>query len=791
MSTIAASHIGPQSGRRWRRLWWAAAWLVLVLFALDRLFPPPIPDVFGASAVVVLARDGTPLRAFADADGVWRYPVRIEDVDPRYLDTLLSYEDRWFFRHPGVNPAALARAVLQGVRHGELVSGGSTLTMQVARLIEPIPHSLSGKFRQIFRAVQLELRLSKHEILELYLNLAPFGGTIEGVQAASFAYLGKPAKQLTLAEAALLAVLPQRPSALRPDRAPKRAQQARDKVLDRLAALGLREPAEIADARRESVTTRSLKQPMLAPLLAERLKQANPGQSRIQTTVDAEWQRIAENRLLAYLDRFPESTSAAALVIDNPSLEVRAYVGSAAFADVRRLGHVDMVQASRSPGSTLKPFLYGMALDAGLIHSESLLLDVPQSFGGYAPGNFAEAFNGPVSAAQALRLSLNVPAVDLLDRIGPARFAAALDNAGLRLEWPAGGTPNLSLILGGAGARMDQLAALYAGLARGGEVSALRYTAEQAVAPRWLLSPGAAWIVREMLSARLRPAAGEATLFDPGSLRALAWKTGTSYGFRDAWAFGTREDRTIAVWIGRPDGTPLPGSFGVVSALPLLTQLDQALPQERRSAAPRPVTVERTDICWPLGLKYDPDLPSLCHRRFEAWTLEGVVPPTLPARAQLVWSPGLLRVAIEARSGLRLSAACVAQGEVRLLQVARWPSILGPWLSPRIHALSRLPPLKSGCGADPQRDEPLVIEGVRGQALLTPAGGRGSVIQLDLRALGASGTVFWLLDGKPIGQSPAERSWRHQLDQNGAHRLVAIDSAGRHGEVSFRVLGVL
>lgn len=789
MSTLAARD-SARPGRRWRRLGWVAAWLVLGLFALDRLFPPPIPDVFSGSAVVVLARDGTPLRAFADAAGVWRYPVRVEDVDPRYLDTLLSYEDRWFFRHPGVNPAALLRAVLQGLRHGELVSGGSTLTMQVARLIEPIPHSLGGKLRQIVRALQLELRLSKREILELYLNLAPFGGTIEGVQAASFAYLGKPARQLTLAEAALLAVLPQRPSALRPDRAPERAQRARDKVLDRLATLGLRDPAEIADARRETVATRSLKQPMLAPLLAERLKQASPGQSRIQSTIDAEWQRIAESRLLAYLDRFPESTSAAALVVDNPTLEVRVYVGSAAFADVRRLGHVDMVQASRSPGSTLKPFLYGMALDAGLIHSESLLLDAPQSFGGYAPGNFAEAFNGPVSAAQALRLSLNVPAVDLLDRIGPARFSAALDNAGLKLEWPPGGIPNLSLILGGAGARMDQLTALYAGLARGGEVSALRYTLEQSLAPRWLLSPGAAWIVRDMLGARAEPA-GEAALFDPGTLRALAWKTGTSYGFRDAWAFGTREDRTIAVWIGRPDGTPLPGSFGVVSALPLLTQLDQALPQTRRSATPRPASVQRTDICWPLGLRDDPDTPSLCHRRFEAWTLDGVVPPTLPARAAAVWSPGLLRFALEARSGLRLSAACAAEGEVRTLAVARWPSILGPWLSPRIRALSRLPPLKPGCGADPQRDQPLVIEGVRAEALLTPAGGRGSAIPLNLRALGASGTVFWLLDGKPIGESLAERPWRHLLDQNGPHRLVAIDSAGRHGEVSFRVLGVL
>lgn len=763
--------------------------LVVLLVALDRLYPPPIPDPFHGGAVVVLARDGTPLRAFADEQGVWRYPVRIENVDPRYLDVLLAYEDRWFFRHPGVNPAALARAALQGLIHGRLVSGGSTLTMQVARLIEPIPHTFGGKLRQIVRALQLELRLSKRQILELYLNLAPFGGPIEGVEAASHAYLGKSARQLTLAEAALLAVLPQRPSALRPDRAPHSAQQARDKVLERLATLGLKPLAEVADARREGVVARSLRQPMLAPLLADRLRRSGEGASRIQSTIDAEWQRIAESRVLGYLDRFPESTSAAALVIDNPTLEVRSYVGSAAFADPRRLGHVDMVQASRSPGSALKPFLYGMALDAGMIHSESLLADAPQSFGGYAPGNFAEAFNGPVSAAQALRLSLNVPAVDLLDRIGPARFAAALDNAGLKLEWPSGGTPNLSLILGGAGARMDQLAALYAGLARDGRVAPLQYTPDAAAAPRWLLSPGAAWIVRDMLSARSRPAA-EAELFDPGRLRALAWKTGTSYGFRDAWAFGTREDRTIAVWIGRPDGTPLPGSFGVVSALPLLVQLDQALPPGRVPATPRPATVRRESICWPLGLREDPATTALCHRRFDAWTLDGVVPPTLPPRMDTIWKPGLLEVQVEQRSGLRLSAGCVAEGPILRQRIARWPALLGPWLSARVRAQSSLPPLKPGCGDDPDRDQPLQIEGIAADVLVTPAGGEGDPIPVDLRAVGASGTVHWLLDGKPIGQAQGEQSWRYAWNSNGPHRLVAIDAAGRYGEVQFRVRGV-
>ncbi|HSS07275.1 MAG TPA: transglycosylase domain-containing protein, partial [Rhodanobacteraceae bacterium] len=347
---------------------------------LDRLFPIPLPDPT-AGSTVVLARDGTPLRAFPDSDGVWRYPAKPEDVSPLYIEALLTYEDRWFYKHPGVNPLALARAFGQWVVHRRLVSGGSTLTMQVARILDGTPHSAAGKLRQILRALQLEAHLSKREILTLYLDRAPFGGTIEGVEAASWAYLGKPAARLSHAEAALLAVLPQAPSRLRPDRNADAARTARDKVLDRMAELGVWSSAEVHDASVESVAARTLQPPLRAALLAERLHEEHPTERRISTTIDAELQRALEARVGDYLARLPERTSAALLVVDNATLEARAYVGSAVFGDEARLGHVDMVRAWRSPGSTLKPFLYGLALDDGLIDSESLLVDAPQSFG--------------------------------------------------------------------------------------------------------------------------------------------------------------------------------------------------------------------------------------------------------------------------------------------------------------------------------------------------------------------------------------------------------------------------
>ena len=424
---------GPQP-RRWPSwLRWSTVAVLVSLLVLDLAFPPPLPKIRDTSTLVV-ARDGTPLRAFADRDGVWRYPASPDTVSPLYLQALLNYEDRWFWKHPGINPWALMRAAGQFVRHGRVVSGGSTLTMQVARMLDRHSRTPWGKVKQMLRAMQLEAHLSKREILTLYLERAPFGGTIEGVDAASWAYLGKPASRLSHAEAALLAVLPQSPSRLRPDRHPDAARVARDKVLQRMVDLGVWSKAQVDDARIEPVVARRLQAPLSAALLAERLRRQRPRAPRITSTLDAGLQRTLEERVQGYFSSLPARTSAALLVVDNATMEARAYVGSVAFADRERLGHVDMVQAWRSPGSTLKPFLYGLALDDGLIHSESLLVDAPQSFGGYRPGNFDAAFNGPVSAADALRLSLNVPAVDLLDRVGPARFSARLANNGLTLR---------------------------------------------------------------------------------------------------------------------------------------------------------------------------------------------------------------------------------------------------------------------------------------------------------------------------------------------------------------------
>jgi penicillin-binding protein 1C len=777
---------------RARRILKRAAALALLaialLFLLDRLFPLPLPDPTSGSTVV-LARDGTPLRAFPDRDGVWRYPTKVEDVSPLYIEALLTYEDRWFYAHPGVNPFALGRAFGQWIVHRKLVSGGSTLTMQVARILDGTPHSIGGKLKQMLRALQLEAHLSKREILTLYLDRAPFGGTIEGVEAASWAYLGKPAAQLSHAEAALLAVLPQAPSRLRPDRHADAARAARDKVLDRMAELGAWSPDAVRDARIESVAARTLHAPLSAALLAERLHEEHPEQRRIATTIDAELQRALEARVTDYLARLPERTSAALLVVDNATLEARAYVGSAEFGDEARLGHVDMVRAWRSPGSTLKPFLYGLALDDGLIDSESLLVDAPQSFGTYRPGNFDMAYNGPIGAAEALRLSLNVPAVDLLDRVGPARFTARLANAGLDIRLPRGATPNLSVILGGGGVRMEDLVGAYAALNHGGIGGRVRYASSDPVIERRVLSEGAAWIVRDILEANPRPGYAPGT-FDPGSRPRVAWKTGTSYGFRDAWAVGATRRHTVAVWIGRPDGTPLPGQYGAVTALPLMFQIVDTLPRLALAPTPSPPppSVAEVEVCWPLGLAFDPAHADLCHEKRSAWVLNGVVPPTLPEREATTWSAGVTHLRVDAKTGRRFSADCERADAVDV-DIARWPALAYPWLSRETRRRASLPPLAQGCRGDGlDALQSIRIDGLADHAAIARAPMSDKPAIVRLRALGASGDVLWLVNGKFEGETRGSSAFEHAFAETGDQTITALADSGAYAQLQVRVL---
>ncbi len=524
---------------------------------------PRAPEV--AYSTVVLDREGRLLRPYAISDGRWRLQATAQQVDPRYLRFLYAYEDKRFLSHPGVDPLAMTRAAWQWAHNRKIISGGSTLTMQVARLLEPrSERTLVVKLREVLRAVELERSLSKDEILSLYLSLAPFGGNLEGVRAASLAYFGKEPARLTAGQAALLVALPQSPEARRPDRSTDLARAARDRVLDRVVAAGLLPADEAAQAKAEPVPSARKPMPMLAPHAAEQAVAAAPERKTHRLTIDAVLQKNLEDLARERVQALGPDISAAIVAVDHATGEILARVASANYLDERRAGQVDMTQALRSPGSALKPFIFGLGFEDGIVHPETLIDDRPIRYGTYAPENFDQTFQGTVTVRHALQMSLNVPAVAVLEKVGASRLSARLGQAGAPLVLPKGETPGLAMGLGGLGITLKDLTMLYAGLARLGNTTPLIERADAASEPveRRLIDPVAAWYVGNVLFGTPPP--------DNAPQGRIAFKTGTSYGYRDAWAVGFDGKRTIGVWVGRPDGAPVPGLVGRTAAAPIL-----------------------------------------------------------------------------------------------------------------------------------------------------------------------------------------------------------------------------
>jgi len=585
----------------------------------------PVPFGEGLEfSVTVVDRGGRLLRPYATGEGRWRLPVRVDDVDPRFLALLIAYEDKRFYKHSGFDLLALLRAGGQILAHGRILSGGSTLTMQVARLLEPrSERSLVAKLRQIVRAVKIDRQLTKDEVLTYYLNLAPYGGNLEGIRAASLAYFGKEPRRLTLGEAALLVALPQSPEARRPDHSSMAAARARDRVLDRVAAAGIIDPAEVVRAKVEPVAAARRPMPILAPHAADDAVAASPGRSLVRLTIDAPWQASLEQLARGRARTLGPGISVAILALDHATGETLARVGSADYFDPERSGQVDMTTAVRSPGSTLKPFIYGLGFEDGIIHPETLIEDRPARYGVYAPENFDLTFQGTVSVRKALQMSLNVPAVAVLQRVGAGRFTARLRQAGGALVLPRGEVPGLAMGLGGVGVRLADLVMLYAGLARLGTVVPLiEQPADTSLASddvgadaRWLMEPVAAWYVGSILLGTSPPENA------PGGR--IAFKTGTSYGYRDAWSIGFDGKRTIGVWVGRPDGAPVPGLTGRAAAAPILFD---AFARSGKLPAPLPATPHGVLIAG--NAKLPPPLQRLHPDGFSIGsTGEGAVPP--------------------------------------------------------------------------------------------------------------------------------------------------------------------
>jgi penicillin-binding protein 1C len=593
MSEMVAIAPKAHRERRWRRIKLAAAVSAAAGLILTGAFAGwvvslgtlPLEQARQVSTTIV-DRNGKLLRAYAMADGRWRLPVDARTgVDPGYIKLLLAYEDRRFRSHAGVDPLALGRAAFQLVTRGHIVSGGSTITMQLARLMEPRrERSVYAKLRQMVRALQIERQLTKDQILDLYLALAPYGGNLEGIRAASIAYFGKEPKRLSLAESALLVALPQSPETRRLDRYPDVARAARDRVLDRMVE-DRRVSAEDAVQAKEVPVPRLRKpMPILAPHSADAALATVKDVPVIALTLDFGLQRNLEALARDRAAALGPNISIAILAVDNESGDVLARIGSPDYFDDARAGQVDMTRAVRSPGSTLKPFIYGLAFEDGFVHPESLIDDRPIRFGSYAPENFDMTFQGTVPVRKALQMSLNVPAIALLDRVGASRLSSRLKQAGANLVLPKDEVPGLAMGLGGVGVTLQDLVQLYSGLARLGNTRPLREIMNRGQRdPLRLMDQAAAWQVGNVLIGTPPP--------ENGVHNRIAFKTGTSYGYRDAWSVGFDGHITVGVWIGRPDGAPVPGLVGRTAAAPILFdafartgKLPAALPKPPKGA---------------------------------------------------------------------------------------------------------------------------------------------------------------------------------------------------------------
>ncbi|HVS00632.1 MAG TPA: penicillin-binding protein 1C [Thermoanaerobaculia bacterium] len=762
----------------------------LLFFLLDLLFPFPWEALRHPPAVVVLDRSGEPLRFFLPSDQRWRFPVRLSELPPELPRALVASEDRRFYRHSGIDPLAVLRAAWSNVRSGGVVSGASTIPMQIARMADPGPRTLAAKLRESFRALQLERRFTKDELLEVYLNLAPYGGNVEGVGAAAWFYFGKTPDQLSLSEIALLTALPRSPLRYDPTRRPRAAEAARDRVLAQLAARGAFSPREIAEASRQPVPAARQRPPMAAPHFTEQVAALSPGESRLRTTLDRATQRIAEEQVRRRIGELRDQGigNAAAVVIDNETREVRALVGSAGFLETSFQGQVNGAVARRSPGSTLKPFLYALALDQGRVLPDSYLLDIPTDFSGYVAENYDDRYRGRVTVRDALIQSLNACAVRLLSEVGLADFHHLLKRGGLAtLDRPAG-QYGLPLVLGAGEVTLLDLTNLYASLAQGGLHRRVRLLAplapEDGKDPEpgeRLFSPEAARVVAEILTDVRRPDL-------PGSwdltrnVPAVAWKTGTSYGHRDAWAVGFSAHTTIGVWVGNFDGRPRQGISGSQHAGPLLFDLFRAL-DARGVATARPLDwteraprLETLEVC---ALSHELPGP-FCPERIEV--------PYLPGRSRLTACSYHRRVLVDAERGGLLAGDCVSSRPHAFRLLTVYPPELVAWWRGQGSPVEEMPRLSPECHGVLGGEPPRIVspDPSTPYRLRRDAPTEHQRIPLIAREGAGTARLFWYQDGVLMATtSPGES--RFLEPRPGEHRLVVTDDLGRSDGVTYTV----
>ncbi len=762
------------------------ALILIAAFTCIRLWPrAPLSQSF-ASSTAIFDVHGKLLRLTLSDDDKFRLWTPLNEISPTLIEATLLHEDRHFNMHPGINPFALGRGAWRTYFTNERRQGGSTITMQLARLKYRLnSRSVAGKMKQILRAAQLEMSYSKNDILEAYLNLVPYGANIEGVGAGSLIYFSKRAEKLTLPEALTLTVIPQSPA---------RRGGNSEPLLEARAAL-FKEWLEVHpdDAAKAAQIAAPFKLgviddlPFLAPHAVEGLlasariansaKAKNESATEIRATLDLRQQRLLERHLRAYVSNHNRMgiRNASAMLLDYRTMEVKALVGSADFFNADIDGQVNGTLGKRSPGSTLKPFVYALGIDQGVLHPATVLRDLPSSFGPFSPENFDGQFVGPITAKDALIKSRNIPAVQVSAKLSKPSLYDFLKAAGVTRMKPEAHY-GLGLVLGGGEVTMEEMVTLYAALANGGELKPIRYStaAEKAAPGIRLMSEEAAYITLDMLKDNPRP--NESAFAT--QRHAVHWKTGTSYGFRDAWSVGVFGPYVLAVWIGNFDGEANPAFIGATAAAPLFFQLVDGVSAESRSFSehirPLPKRLTRIDVCTASG-----DLPNAaCPQKSPTWFIPGVS----PIRVSTIHR----KIAIDNASGLQ---ACAGNANVRYETYEYWPTDMQKLFRdaglPRRTPPAFMPQCSEteSIGSPPKITSPL-----RGVSYALREN-RNAEDSVNLRATTDADTneVFWFADQTFIGRAKAGAPFAWRPNAAGNYLLRAVDDHGRADSRELRV----
>ncbi len=746
--------------------------LVWYTFCLPgRLFTVPY-------ATVVADRHGDLLGARIAEDGQWRFPPR-DTVPDKMEACLLAFEDRFFRWHWGVNPLATGRAVVQNVKAGRIVSGGSTLTMQTIRLARNRQRTFAEKLIEMVWATRLEFRYSKEKILALYASHAPFGGNVVGLDAAAWRYFGHPADQLSWAEAATLAVLPNAPAMIHLSKSRDRLMQKRNRLLARLHADGTLSDAAYELALDEPLPDKPQPLPQTAPHLVAWLYQQGKGKQYL-STVDKGIQQQTEQLLERWNDEFRRSDirNMAAIVIDVATNQVLAYCGNVRFGDTSSGNQVDVIRAPRSTGSILKPFLYGAMLQGGELLPHTLQPDIPVNINGFAPQNFNLQFEGAVPASEVIARSLNVPSVYMLRQYGVPKFYDLLKQAGLSTLTKPSSHYGLSLILGGAEATLWDVSAAYSDMARSllgaaNRPLSLLTVQEEGIGKQpatRVFQPAAVWQVFDAIKEVNRPEEIDWRVIP--SMQTIAWKTGTSYGFRDAWAVGVTPRYVVGVWVGNASGEGKPGLVGARTAGPVLFDIFNMLPQSRWFDRPTADFTE-AEVC---------RLSGHLKGRF-CEDVDTVV--ILPAGGKTTTCPYHHPVHLTADESRRVYESCVgAEATVQRNWFTLPPA--WEWYYKQHHpGYRQLPPFKSGCGEDNRQPMQFIYPQMNARIRVPrQLDGRAGEVTFELVHSDPDATLYWHLDDTYLALT---RDF-HKVSVTpsaGKHSMTVVDNEGNTLSVTF------